>query len=100
MSSEIEPVMEPTKRRLHGYKYSPKEQAEKDVTIKQMLRDYPNTPGGELWCEYVYDFVKQTPQEEIDRIIESGEWDKPSKFSPQANKKLIEEYNGTRDIES
>ena len=66
-----------------------KEQAEKDHYIKQMMRDWPDTPGGELWCELVYDLCKQTPQEELDRIMESGEWDRPSKFSPEANTKMI-----------
>ena len=89
----MEQIPEPTKRPLNGYKYSALEQAEKDSTIKQMMRDWPDTPGGELWAEYVYDYCKQTPQEEIDRIIESGEWDHPSKFSTRANKKLIEHYN-------
>ena len=98
--SELEPLPEPTKRQLHGYKYSPKEQAEKDMVIKAMLRDFPNTPGGELMCEWVYDFVKQTPPEELDRMIESGELDRESKFSTRANKKLAEQYNGTRDLES
>jgi hypothetical protein len=86
----MDPIPEPEKRPLHGYKYTPKEQSEKDSTIKQMMRDWPDTPGGELWCEYVYDFCKQTPQDEIDRIIQAGEWDRPSKFSPSSNKKLID----------
>ena len=100
--SELEPLPEPTKRQLNGYKYSPKEEAEKNATIKQMMRDFPQTPGGELWCEWVYDFVKQTPPEELDRMIESGEFDRPSQFSTRANKKLAEQYNsnGTRDLES
>ena len=35
-----EPLPQPTKRPLHGYQYSPEEQAEKDHYIKQMLRDF------------------------------------------------------------
>ena len=87
----MEPLSQPTKRPLHGYKYTAKEQAEKDMVIRQMMRDWPDTPGGELWCEWVYDFCKQTPQEELDRIMESGEWDRPSKFSAEANTKMIAE---------
>ena len=84
--SELEPIPPPTRRRLEGYKYTEREQAEKDYWIKQMLRDYPNTPGGELWCDWVYDFVKQTPQEELDRIMDQNLFDRPSKFSPENNK--------------
>ena len=82
----MDPIPEPERRPLHGYQYTPREQAEKDSAIKQMMRDWPDTPGGELWCEWVYDFCKQTPQQEIDRIIDSGEWDRPSKFSVVNNK--------------
>ena len=97
----MEPLPQPKKRDLHGYQYSPKELAEKDMVIKQMLRDFPNTPGGELMCEWVYDFVKQHTQEELDHIMETGKFDMPSKFSPEANTKMIAEYqNGTHHIES
>ena len=70
--------------------------------IKAMLRDFPNTPGGELMCEWVYDFVKQHTQEELDHIMETGKFDVPSKFSPEANTKMIAEYekNGAHHIES
>ena len=98
----MQPLPQPKKRALHGYQYSPKEQAEKDMVIKQMLRDFPNTPGGELMCEWVYDFVKQTPQSELDAMMETGKLDLPSKFSPEANQKMIAEYekNGAHHIES
>ena len=52
----MDPLPQPKKRALHGYKYTPKEQAEKEHYIKQMIRDFPDTPGGELMCEWVYDF--------------------------------------------
>ena len=80
----MQPLPQPKKRALHGYQYSPKEQAEKDMVIKQMLRDFPNTPGGELMCEWVYDFAKQTPQSELDEIMETSQLDVASKFSPQS----------------
>ena len=98
----MQPLPQPKKRALHGYQYSPKEQAEKDMVIKQMLRDFPNTPGGELMCEWVYDFVKQTPQSVLDAMMETGKLDLPSKFSPEANQKMIAEYekNGAHHIES
>ena len=78
------------------------ELAEKEHYIKQMMRDWPDTPGGELMCEWVYDFVKQTPQSELDEIMETGKYDVPSKFSPEANQKMIADYekDGTHHIES
>ena len=94
----MEPLPPPSKRPLEGYKYTPKEQAEKDQTIKAMMRDFPTVP--ELWAEWVYDFCKQTPEDELNRMIESRELEKPSKFSPGANKILIQKYNDTRDNES
>jgi len=96
----MEPLPEPTKRELHGYTYSPLEKAEKEAAIKQMMRDYPDTPGGEFMCEWVYDFIMQTPPEELERRVASGEFDKPSKFSTEANKKLIEQYNNEHCDES
>ena len=53
-------------------------------------------------CEWVYDFVKLTPQSELDAMMETGKLDVPSKFSPEANQKMIAEYekNGTHHIES
>ena len=98
----MQPLPQPKKRALHGYKYTAKEQAEKDMVIKQMLRDFPNTPGGELMCEWVYDFVKQTPQSELDEIMETGKFDVPSKFSPDAYTKMIADYqkDGAHHIES
>ena len=98
----MDPLPQPKKRALHGYKYTAKEQAEKDMVIKQMIRDWPDTPGGELMCEWVYDFVKQTPQSELDEIMETGKFDVPSKFSPEANTKMIADYqkDGAHHIES
>ena len=86
--------METVKRYIGDENLSPKDLAAKNLAIKQMIRDFPNTPGGEVWCSWVYDFVSQNP-EDAERIMNSGEWDKASKFSIDANKKLIEEYKCT-----
>ena len=94
----MQPLPQPKKRALHGYQYSPKEQAEKDMVIKQMLRDFPNTPGGELMCEWVYDFVKQTPQSELDAMMETGKLDLPSTMYISAvryRKSHVHVYNNT-----
>ena len=48
------------------------------------------------------DFVKQTPQSELDAMMETGKLDLPSKFSPEANQKMIAKYekDGAHNIES
>ena len=53
-------------------------------------------------CEWVYDFVKQHTQEELDHIMETGKFDVPSRFSPEANTKMIADYekDGAHHIES
>ena len=86
--------METVKRYIGDEDLSPMDLAVKNLAIKQLLRDYPNTPGGEVWISWAYDFVTQNP-EDAERIMNSGEWDKASKFSIDANKKLIEEYKCT-----
>ena len=47
--------------------------------LKELKRDYPDVPDG--WLEMAYDWHHRTPQEEIDRIIESGEWEGNGKFA-------------------
>ena len=87
----MEPLPPPQKRKLEGYKYTPAQQAEKDHYMKQLARDFPNVSR---WHhELVYDFCANTPQEELDRLMETGEWDdKESKFSPANVEKMLAEY--------
>ena len=75
----MEPLEVPKRRPLQGYEYTPKQQAEKEFIVGEWAKKYPQTP--ELWIDWMYDFCFHTPQEELDRIMESGEWDKPSKFN-------------------
>ena len=53
--------------------YNPLQLAERSKALKDMERDYPNLPYA--WLELSYDFVKNRPEEEINQIINSGEWE-------------------------
>lgn len=88
---------EPSKRYIHGLDYTPVEEAERERAIKQLMRDYPNTPGGEFWAELVYDFVTNASQEEIKAVMQRGS--EQSKFCTVANKMTVEEYNASRELE-
>ena len=61
------------------YNYTKVEQAERSKAIKDMAKDYHNLPQG--WLEMVYDFWKNTPEEQVNDIINKGEWEKPGRFS-------------------
>ena len=63
--------------------YTKVELAHKSKALKDMAKDYPNVP--EVWLEYLYDWQHITPKEEVERIIESGEWEVPGKFSEFKN---------------
>ena len=63
-------------RRLAGYSYSPLEQSQKDLALKQAARDFPDVPV--LYREWVYDYVvKEIGEEEFGRRVESGYYDAP-----------------------
>ena len=81
----------PTRRFTSGYTYTPAEQADKEYHLKQLRRDWPDVNA--LWAEWVYDYCAKTPQEELDRLMDSGELDKKeSKFGHAAVQKLLSEY--------
>ena len=65
------------------YNYTNCELAVRKSTLKAMERDYPKLPYG--WLEMVYDFCKNTPQEEVDKIINEGLWEGPGKFTSDAS---------------
>lgn len=43
--------------------------------MKLLKKQYPNLP--DAWLEMAWNFVERTPPEEVHRIIESGDWEKP-----------------------
>ena len=68
-------TLEPTRRRLHGYEYNVREQAEKDIALKAMARDFPDV--NPVWREGCYDYItKEVGHEEFSKRIESGFYEK------------------------
>ena len=61
------------------YKYTNVELAERKKALRDMERDYPNLPY--QWLEMVYDFNKNTPEDEVKKIINEGKWEGPGHFS-------------------
>lgn len=55
--------------------YSKLELAEKDLAVEEMLKKHPKIPP--KWLEWLWDTWKRNGEEEMRRIIDSGEWDKP-----------------------
>ena len=64
-----------TRRSLHGYEYTAKERAEKDIALKAAARDFPDV--NPIWREWAYDYLtKEVGQEEFAKRIESGFYEK------------------------
>ena len=63
------------------YNYTNLELAERKKALKDMERDYPHLPYA--WLEMLYDYHKNTPEEEVKEIINSGKWETPGKFTPK-----------------
>ena len=61
--------------------YTKVELAARTKHLKELARDYPEVPEG--WLEMCYDWHHRTPKEEIERIMESGEWEGNGKFSQE-----------------
>ena len=61
------------------YNYNGAQLAERKKTLKDLEEVYPNLPFA--WLEMVYDFEKNTPREEIQKIIDNKSWEKPGKFT-------------------
>ena len=60
-------------RQLQGYDYTNEELAEKRLAVTQMLRDHPNVPGGVIWIEWLYDYIKkELGEEEFKKRMNSG----------------------------
>ena len=66
------------------YNYTNLELAERKNTLKVMEREYPKLPYA--WLEMVYDFNKNTPKEEVDRIINEGLWEGPGRFTQKQSR--------------
>ena len=75
------------------YLYTGAQLAERKKTLKDLAEVYPHLPFA--WLEMAYDFEKNTPREEIQRIINNKKWEKPGKFTPGHNGLFSAE--GTRE---
>lgn len=63
------------KRRLTGYTYTPLEQAQKDLALRQAARDFPDVPL--LWREWAYDYVtKEVGEKVFSKKVEMGHYEK------------------------
>lgn len=61
------------------YNYTSLQLAKRKRDIKAMIKDYPSVSS--MWCEWLYDVIENTPKEEVDKIINEGLWEGPSKFA-------------------
>ena len=61
------------------YNYSPEDLIVRKKALRDLVLDYPTLPVG--WLEMAYDFERNTPQEEIKKIIAEKLWEGPGKFS-------------------
>jgi len=75
LSNEMIPRHTPS----NPYNYSGAQLAERKKCLKDLEEVYPNLPFA--WLEMVYDFEKNTPREEIQKIIDNKSWEKPGKFT-------------------
>ena len=60
------------------YNYTVLEQKKRDAAILAMMKDYPNLAGGQQWCEWIYDFVTNNPEEKVADIINNNRWKTPT----------------------
>ena len=75
------------------YNYTKVELAKREKAVKDMCRDYPKVP--KKWCEWLYDVIGHLPEEEVEKIINEGLWEREGKFSkPQGGTiKCVEVLN-------
>jgi hypothetical protein len=68
------------------YNYSPEDLIVRKKALRDLVLDYPTLPVG--WLEMAYDFEKNTPHEEIKKIIADKLWEGPGKFSEIMKNKI------------
>ena len=61
-----------SRRRLHGYEYTPLEQSKKDLALAEMARTHPHVNA--VMREWVYDYVTEVGEDEMERRIDSGHY--------------------------
>ena len=75
------------------YNYTKVQLAERKKALRDLERDYPNLPFG--WLEAMFDWEKNTPPEEVEKIINEGLWEGKGRFSelPKIENEYIETPN-------
>ena len=61
------------------YNYTKVQIAKRRRDMKAIIRDFPTVSP--MWCEWIYDIIENTPPEEVEKIINEGLWEVPSKFA-------------------
>ena len=61
------------------YNYSKVQIAKRKQDIKAMCRDYPTV--NPMWAEWLYDVIENMEPEEVEKIINEGQWEGPGKFA-------------------
>jgi len=74
---EVEGI--PRYEKPNPYNYTKVQLAEKKSAVRAMIKDYPTVPP--MWCEWLYDVITNKPKEEVEKIINEGLWETPSKFA-------------------
>ena len=86
MSLAIEEAI-PRHTPSNPYNYTNTQLAQRKKALLDMRKDYPTIPEG--WLEMAYDFNENTPQEEVEEIINTDKWSKPGQFSNVAGGSIV-----------
>jgi|TARA_B100000768_G_C11161211_1_gene324613 hypothetical protein len=63
------------------YNYTAVQLAERKKALKDLQRDYPHLPYA--WLEMTYDWHKNTPNEEVENIMNEGLWEGNGREHPK-----------------
>ena len=63
------------------YNYTAVQLAERKKALKDLQRDYPHLPYA--WLEMTYDWHKNTPNEEVEKIMNEGLWEGNGREHPK-----------------
>lgn len=83
----LAPVDIPRHKPSNPYNYTKVDLAKRKKALIDIERDFPNVP--KMWAEWLYDVIENMPPEEVERIINNGEWEKPSEKYSEAKGGLI-----------
>ena len=70
------------------FNYTASQLAERKKALRDMQRDYPDVPYA--WLEMLYDWHKNTPSEEVEKIVNEGLWEGNGRVHPIDDNQLKE----------